>query len=89
MRQGGTFSSAEARTAVVDRDPEVIKQDIAQARDRLALTVDSLAVRANPQRLADDLKAALLRFVKKPAVVATLAGVSVVTVVVVVRTIRR
>jgi len=74
---------------VVDRDPEVIKQDIAQARDRLALTVDSLAVRANPQRLADDLKAALLRFVKKPAVVATLAGVSVVTVVVVVRTIRR
>ncbi|HPY23855.1 MAG: hypothetical protein QG671_2221 [Actinomycetota bacterium] len=74
---------------MVDRDPEVIKQDIAQARDRLALTVDSLAVRANPQRLADDLKAALLRFVKKPAVVATLAGVSVVTVVVVVRTIRR
>ena len=74
---------------MVDRDPEVIKQDIAQARDRLALTVDSLAVRANPQRLADDLKAALLRFVKKPAVVATLAGVSVITVVVVVRTIRR
>ena len=89
MRQGGTFSSAEARTAVVDRDPEVIKQDIAQARDRLALTVDSLAVRANPQRLADDLKAALLKFVKQPAVAATLAGVSVITVVVVVRTIRR
>jgi len=89
VRQGGTFSSAEARTAVVDRDPEVIKQDIAQARDRLALTVDSLAERANPQRLADDLKAALLRFVKQPAVAATLAGVSVITVVVVVRTIRR
>jgi hypothetical protein len=89
VRQGGTFSSAEARTAVVDRDPEVIKQDIAQARDRLALTVDSLAERANPHRLADDLKAALLKFVKKPAVAATLAGVSVITVVVVVRTIRR
>lgn len=74
---------------MVDRDPEVIKQDIAQARDRLALTVDSLAERANPQRLADDLKAAVLRFVKKPAVAAALAGVSVVTVVVVVRTIRR
>ena len=74
---------------MVDRDPEVIKQDIAQARDRLALTVDSLAVRANPQRLADDLKAALLKFVKQPAGAATLAGVSVVTVVVVVRTIRR
>lgn len=74
---------------MVDRDPEVIKQDIAQARERLALTVDSLAERANPHRLAEDLKCALLRFVKRPAVAATLAGVSVVTVVVVVRTIRR
>lgn len=73
---------------MVDRDPEVIKADIDAARDRLALTVDSLAERANPQRLADDVKAALLRFVKKPAVAATLAGVSVVTVVLVVRRIR-
>ncbi len=74
---------------MVDRDPEVIKQDIAQARDRLALTVDSLTERANPQRLADDLKAAVLRFVKKPAVAATLAGVGAITVVVVIRGMRR
>lgn len=74
---------------MVDRDPELIKQDIAQARDRLALTVDSLTERANPQRLADDLKSALLRFVKKPAVAATLAGMGVVTVVIVVRAVRR
>jgi hypothetical protein len=74
---------------VADRDPEVIKAEIDQARDRLALTVDSLVVRANPQRLADDLKAALLRFVKQPAVTAALAGISVVTVVVVVRRVRR
>lgn len=73
----------------MDRDPEVIKQDIAQARNQLAVTVDSLAERANPQRLADDLKSAVLRFVKKPAVAAALAGVGVITVVVVVRTIRR
>lgn len=73
----------------MDRDPEVIKQDIAQARDRLALTVDSLTERANPQRLADDLKSAALRFLKKPAVAATLAGVGAITVVVVVRSIRR
>jgi hypothetical protein len=79
---------AEARTNVVDRDPELIKQDIAVARDRLALTVDSLAERTNPQRLADDLKSALLRFVKKPAVTATLMGVGAVTVVVIVRGIR-
>lgn len=73
----------------MDRDPELIKQDIAQARDRLALTVDSLAERANPQRLADDAKSAVLRFLRKPAVAATLAGIGAITVVVVVRRIRR
>ncbi len=74
---------------MADRDPEAIKQDIATARDSLALTVDSLAERANPQRLADDLKSAVLRFLKKPAVAATLAGVGVVTVVIVVRAARK
>ncbi|QEN13448.1 DUF3618 domain-containing protein [Mycolicibacterium sp. ELW1] len=73
---------------MADRDPEVIKAEIDQARDRLAVTVDSLAERANPQRIADDVKAVLLRFVKKPPVAAALAGVSVVTVVLVVRRIR-
>ena len=74
---------------VVDRDPEDIKRDITEARDRLALTVDSLSERANPQRLADDLKAAALEFIKKPAVAAALAGLGAVTIVVVIRTIRR
>lgn len=73
---------------MTDRDPEVIRQDIAVARDRLAVTVDSLAERANPQRVADDLKTAVLRFLKKPAVAATLAGLGAVTVVIVVRAIR-
>ena len=72
-----------------DRDPEVIKQEIAEARDRLAVTVDSLAERANPHRLADDLKSSVLRFLKKPAVAATLAGLGAVTVVVVFRSFRR
>lgn len=74
---------------MADRDPEVIKAEIAQARDRLAVTVDTLAERANPQRVADDLKSAVLRFIKQPAVAAALAGVSVITVVVVVRSFRR
>jgi hypothetical protein len=73
---------------VAERDPEVIKAEIDQARDRLALTVDSLAERANPQRIADDVKSALLNFVKRPPVAAALAGVSVVTVVLVIRRIR-
>ncbi|MCX2931332.1 DUF3618 domain-containing protein [Mycobacterium sp. CVI_P3] len=73
---------------MADRDPEVIKAEIDQARDRLAVTVDSLAERANPQRIADDVKAAIVRFVTRPPVAAALAGVTVVTVVVVVRRIR-
>ncbi|WP_155725819.1 DUF3618 domain-containing protein, partial [Mycobacterium avium] len=34
--------------------------------DQLATTVDSLAERANPRRLADDLKARVIGFVQKP-----------------------
>jgi len=52
---------------VADRDPDTIKRDIDQARDQLASTVDSLAQRANPRRVADDVKAGVVRFVKKPA----------------------
>ncbi|MET0701859.1 MAG: DUF3618 domain-containing protein [Mycobacterium sp.] len=70
---------------MADRDPDVIKQEIDAARDQLASTVDSLAVRANPRRIADDVKAGVIAFVKKPAVAATLAGVGLVTVVLVIR----
>jgi Protein of unknown function (DUF3618) len=74
---------------VADRDPDTIKQEIDQTRDQLATTVDSLAERANPRRIADDIKAGLMRFVKKPAVAVSLAGVGVVVVVLVVRRIRQ
>ncbi|WKG01739.1 DUF3618 domain-containing protein [Mycolicibacterium sp. HK-90] len=74
---------------MANRDPESIKRDIDQARDQLALTVDSLAERANPQRLADDFRSAVISFVKKPAVTASLAGAGVLVVVVVIRRIKR
>ncbi|MGV0806768.1 DUF3618 domain-containing protein [Mycolicibacterium setense] len=74
---------------MANRDPESIKRDIDQARDQLAVTVDSLAERANPQRLADDFRSAVIGFIKKPAVTASLAGVGVLVVVVVVRRIKR
>jgi Protein of unknown function (DUF3618) len=73
---------------VADRDPEAIKRDIDVARDQLAATVDSLAERANPRRLADDLKARAVEFVKKPVVIASLVGISSVVVIVVVRRVR-
>jgi len=73
---------------VAERDPDTIKQEIDKARDELAATVDSLAVRANPRRLADDAKARAIAFVKKPAVAISLAGVAALAVAVTVRRIR-
>jgi hypothetical protein len=74
---------------VAERDPDTIKQEIDKARDQLASTVDSLAVRANPRRLADDAKARAIGFVKKPAVAISLAGVAALTLALAVRRIRR
>jgi Protein of unknown function (DUF3618) len=74
---------------VPDRDPDTIKQDIDQARDQLAITVDTLAERANPRRIADDVKSGVLRFVKKPAVAMSLAGLGAVLVALFVRRLRR
>jgi Protein of unknown function (DUF3618) len=73
---------------VAERDPDTIKQEIDQARDQLASTVDSLAERANPRRLADDAKARALGFVKKPAVAITLAGIAALAAALAVRKIR-
>jgi hypothetical protein len=73
---------------VADRDPEEIKQEIDRARDQLASTVDSLTERANPQRLANDLKTAAIAFLKKPPVTYALIGVGALTVVLVIRRVR-
>jgi hypothetical protein len=74
---------------VADRDPDIIKQDIDQARDQLASTVDALAERADPRRIADDAKVAVIQFVKKPAVMVSIAGLGTVVVVILIRRIKR
>jgi len=73
---------------VAERDPDTIKQQIDQARDQLASTVDSLAERANPRRLADDAKARVIGFVKKPAVAISVAGIAALAAALAVRRIR-
>lgn len=70
---------------MADRDPDKIKQDIDVARDQLATTVDALAERANPRRIADDAKAGVVQFVKKPAVALSLAGLGAAVLVLVIR----
>ncbi len=74
---------------MAERDPEVIKAEIAAARDRLAVTVDSLAERANPQRVAEDAKATALEFLNQPKVKAALAGVGALILIGFIRSIRR
>ena len=74
---------------MADRDPETIRQDIDQARDQLAVTVDNLAERANPRTIADDVMSGLVRFVKKPPVAISIAGIGAVLVVLFVRKLRR
>jgi hypothetical protein len=73
---------------VAERDADAIKQEIDLAREQLASTVDSLAERANPRRLADDAKARVIGFVKKPAVAISLAGIAALAAVLAVRRIR-
>lgn len=74
---------------MADRDPDTIKQEIDQARNQLAATVDSLAERANPRRIADDAKAGIVQFVTKPPVVISIAGLGAVVLVLVIRRARR
>ena len=74
---------------MAERDPEVIKAEIAAARDRLALTVDTLAERANPQRVAEDAKATALEFLNQPKVKAALVGVGALILIGFIRSIRR
>lgn len=70
---------------MADREPDKIKQDIDAARDQLATTVDALTERANPRRIADDVMASVVRFVKKPAVAVSIAGLGTVALVLAIR----
>lgn len=73
---------------MAERNPDDIKQDIDRARDQLASAVDALAERANPQKLADEVKARAVAFVSKPAVMVSIAGFGAVVLVVVIRKLR-
>ena len=74
---------------MADRDPDRIKKDIDRAREQLASTVDILADRANPRRLADQAKARAVELVTQPAVLLSLAGVGGLVIVLTIRRFRR
>lgn len=62
------------------RDTERIEREINEARARLASTLDELAVRADPQRIADDTKAVVVAKLNEPKVKYTLIGVGALVV---------
>ncbi|MBD0864047.1 DUF3618 domain-containing protein [Gordonia sp. zg691] len=66
-------------------DTERIEQEIAKAREDLASTLDALAERTNPQRLADDARSKALATLQTPAVKYAIAGVGTLVLLLVVR----
>jgi hypothetical protein len=71
------------------RDTTEIRADIERARDQLAVTVDLLADRLAPQRLADKAKTAIKAKLTSPAGIAVAGGAAAVLTLVVVRNLRR
>ena len=62
------------------RDTERIERDIEEARTRLASTLDEIAVRADPQRIANDTKHLVVAKLNEPKVKYSLIGAGVVVV---------
>lgn len=60
------------------RDPDTIQREIEQARDALAVTLDQLGEKANPQRLVDTAKSNARSTLDNPKVRYTLIGVGAV-----------
>ncbi|NKY53052.1 DUF3618 domain-containing protein [Nocardia vermiculata] len=72
------------------RDTEHIEREIEAARNRLASTLDELAVRADPQRIADNTKQVVVAKVSEPKVKYSLIGAgALVGVLVLVKIFRR
>ncbi|EOM75165.1 DUF3618 domain-containing protein [Rhodococcus rhodnii] len=72
------------------RDTESIERDIEHARNQLASTLDELAFRANPKRIAETTKNSLRAKLDTPAVkYGAIAVVGTVVGLFVVRRIRR
>jgi hypothetical protein len=74
----------------VAKDYERIEAEIEAAREQLAATLDELAVRANPKRIAANTKQAVVAKVNEPKVKYALIGGGVlITLLVVVRVVRK
>ncbi|MCP2280476.1 MULTISPECIES: DUF3618 domain-containing protein [Nocardia] len=62
------------------KDTERIEREIEAARTRLASTLDEIAVRADPQRIADDTKSIVVAKLNEPKVKYSLIGAGALVV---------
>lgn len=67
------------------RDPDTIQREIEQARDALAVTLDELSAKANPQKLVDTAKSNVRSTLAEPKVRYPLIGFGVLVVLVLIR----
>jgi hypothetical protein len=72
----------------VPRDPREIQLEIDAARESLAATLDQLAYKTSPKRVAGQGKAAALRFLQSPPGIAVVAGLGLLITVGTVRKVR-
>jgi len=80
-RAHGRFTEEDT----VARDPDTIQREIEQARDALAVTLDQLGTKANPQRLVDTAKSNVRSTFAQPKVRYPLIGLGVLIVLVLIR----
>ena len=73
----------------MSRDPEAIQREIEQTRDELASTLDQLAERTSPKRLADVGRQRVMATVTSPPALAAIGAVTLLVAVGVARRVRR
>ena len=71
------------------RDADTIQAEIERARDALAVTVDELAFRANPRRIADQGKQAAVLKLNQPNIKYPLIGLGLVVAALILRKLLR
>jgi hypothetical protein len=69
----------------VARDPDTIQREIEQARDALAVTLDELGTKANPQRFVESAKTSVRSTLDNPKVKYSLIGAAALIVLLLAR----
>jgi hypothetical protein len=71
------------------RDPAAIQSEIEQTRTELAGTLDQLAEKTSPKRLAEQGKNRVVALATSPKGMAVIGGITALTALLVVRKVRR